>query len=84
MSKLREWRTQAGLSLQEVADLTGVSTPFLCRIELEKRKPSPMTRVRIARGLGTSIRDLFDVEDLPDEALGGGDGVAPRGQEQPS
>ena len=71
MSRFHDWRERAGLSLQEVADLTGVSTAMLSRIEHGKRTPSPMMRVQIARRLGVRVGELFEVDALDvDEAVG--------------
>lgn len=65
-NRLRLWRAHAGLTLEEVSDLTGLSPAMLSRVETGQRQLAPMTRVRVARCLGVPIRDLFDVEDVAD------------------
>lgn len=65
-TRLRAWRLAQGLTMAEVADLTGFSPSMLSRLERGERVPIPRTKVLIARALGVSIRDLFDV-DLVDE-----------------
>lgn len=65
-NRLRLWRADKGLTLGEVADLTGLSVAMLSLVERGQRELAPMTRVRVARRLGVPIRDLFDVEDLED------------------
>lgn len=61
-SRLRRWRVDAGLTLDEVADLTGYSQSMLSLVERGQRHVSPQGKVRIARRLGVRIADLFDVE----------------------
>jgi predicted transcriptional regulator len=67
-SRLREWREDAGLTLQEVADLVGVSTAMVSRVERGERTFPPLRRVEIARRLGVRVGDLFEVEEL-DEGI---------------
>jgi len=62
------WRGDHGYTLEEVADLTGLSVPMLSRVERGQRSLKPATKVRVARRLGVPIRDLFDVEDLNEVA----------------
>lgn len=62
-NQLRRWRAANGLTLQEVADLTGYSTAMLSRAERGERVFSPMAKVRIARALGVRLGDLFEVEE---------------------
>jgi transcriptional regulator with XRE-family HTH domain len=65
-SKLFRWRADAGLTLEEVSDLTGLSVAMLSRVERRKRQMRPETKVRMARRLGVPVRDLFEVEELND------------------
>jgi transcriptional regulator with XRE-family HTH domain len=59
-TRLFMWRNRAGLSLGEVADLTGYSIAMLSRAERGKRVFSPMARVKIARRLGVRVVELFE------------------------
>lgn len=68
-NRLRLWRANAGLTLEEVADLTGLSPAMLSLVERGDRNLAPMTKVRVARCLGVKVRDLFDV-DPADEVSG--------------
>ena len=61
MSNLRQWRTDRGLTLEEISDLTGLSIPMLSRVERGKRRLAPLRRVAVARRLGVRVRDLFPV-----------------------
>lgn len=67
-SKLRRWRDDAGFSLSEIRDLTGVSPAHWSRVERGLRQLAPNTKVVVARRLGVAVGDLFDVEPI-DEAV---------------
>lgn len=64
MSPLRKWRTGQGLTLGEVADLTGFSISMLSRVERGERGLSPRAKVLIARRLEVPIRELFEPESV--------------------
>lgn len=66
MTRLREWRHEAGYSLGEISDATGVSAAMLSRLETGKRKGSLRLKVLIARRLGVPLRDLFEVDSIED------------------
>lgn len=63
-NRLRVWRTDNGLTLEELSDLTGLSVPMLSRVERGERELAPLTKVKVSRRLGVPIRQLFDVEEL--------------------
>lgn len=62
--RLRQWRIDEGLTIDEVADLTGYSVAMLSRAERGLRTFSPKARVTIARRLGVRVSELFEVEPL--------------------
>lgn len=64
--KLWAWRTGQGFSQQESADLAGCSLSMWSRAERGERVFSPTMKVAIARRLGVSVADLFEVEPLGD------------------
>lgn len=66
MTRLRSWRIGNDYTLHEVSDITGFSEAFLSRLEREQREASAETKKVIARRLGVSISDLFEVEEVPD------------------
>ncbi len=66
-TRLRLWRSNAGWSLQEVADVVGCSTSMLSRLERGQRNASPKLRVVMARRLGVAVGDLFEVELIEDD-----------------
>ncbi len=63
-NRLRCWRIDTGLSLDELADLTGMSKSMLSRVERGERELAPLTKVRVARRLGVPVRDLFEIEEV--------------------
>ena len=65
-SRFRVWRVANGLSLDEVADLTGMSKAHLSRIERGERQAAPLTKVAIARRLGCAVADLFEIAPVED------------------
>jgi transcriptional regulator with XRE-family HTH domain len=65
---LRCWRVEHGLTLEEVADLVGLSVAMVSYAERGQRQLSPTAKVRVARRLGVRVRDLFAPEPITDEA----------------
>jgi transcriptional regulator with XRE-family HTH domain len=66
-SRLRLWRKGSGLTLEDLAGLTGLSQPFLSRIERGERRLKPLDKVRVARAVGEPVRALFEPEfPVPD------------------
>jgi transcriptional regulator with XRE-family HTH domain len=68
-TRLREWRLQEGLTLDEVAGLVGVSIAMLSRAERGQRQLAPLTKVQIARRLGLPVRELFELEPIAEPEL---------------
>ncbi len=66
-NRLRDWRESAGLTLEEVAGLTGLSRSELSRVERGVRGIAPLTRVRVARALGVPLAELFPPPKDPTE-----------------
>lgn len=63
MHPLRQWRTQNGLTLAEVAGLSGIHISAISRIERGIIKPRVRTKLRIARALGARVDALFPPGD---------------------
>jgi len=61
---LRRWRGLHGLTLEELAGLTGLSPAMVSRVERGERQLRPLTRVRVARLLGVPVAELFPVETV--------------------
>ena len=60
---LLRWREAHGVSVRELAALTGVSISQISRYERGLRKPPALTRLQIARRLGVKVDEIFSVEN---------------------
>ena len=61
--RIRELRTDKGLTLVELAEKVGVSTPHLSEVERGKKNLNNHLMVRIAAALGVSPEDLIAGDD---------------------
>jgi transcriptional regulator with XRE-family HTH domain len=59
ITPLSRWRALHGLTLAELADLTGYSAAMLSRVERGERRVPPLKRVQLARLLGVRVSELF-------------------------
>lgn len=57
---LREQRTNAKLSLRQLAETAGVSNPYLSQVERGLRKPSAEVLNQLAKGLRISAEALYE------------------------
>ena len=60
-NRLAEYRNEAGLSQQELADAIGVSRKTISTIERRKFTPSVQIALKLARYFGCSVDDLFEL-----------------------
>ncbi len=58
--RLAALRSARGWTLEELAERSGLSRPFLSRLEAGTRQPSIAVILTLARVFGVSIGDLFD------------------------
>ena len=65
---LNEWRTQKGLTLQQLADEVGVSAAFISQVENGKASPSIANLRSLAKALGRRVVDFF-VDELIDDPM---------------
>ncbi|WP_067475606.1 helix-turn-helix domain-containing protein [Actinomadura hibisca] len=56
---IREQRTRAKISMRQLADVSGISNPYLSQIERGLRKPSAEILAQIAKGLRISAEVLY-------------------------
>jgi transcriptional regulator with XRE-family HTH domain len=61
--KISSRREELGISRKELAELTGLSYPYIAQIETGYRLPSTRHQVPIAKALGLSLDELFDTEE---------------------
>jgi putative transcriptional regulator len=62
-NRVRELRTQRGLSQAEIASELGVSRQTVISIENGRYMPSLPLAFRIARFFGTPVEKMFDPDD---------------------
>src|SRR3954451_5895703 len=70
---LREQRVSARLSLRQLAEQAGVSTPYLSQIERGLRRPSAEVLQQLAKALRISAEQLYIRAGIvaPDGGVGG-------------
>ena len=70
---LREQRLGARLSLRQLAELAGVSNPYLSQIERGLRRPSAEVLQQIAKALRISAEQLYIRAGIlsPEDGVGG-------------
>ena len=61
---LREARTKAGMSMQELGKAVGVSPAAICRYEKGQRTPKTRIAKRIAQILGINWYELIDEQKV--------------------
>lgn len=64
--RIREERKRAGLTMERLAELAGISTSFLAYIELKGRKASLATIEKVANALRLPVADLFKTVPGPE------------------
>lgn len=62
-SQVRSTRKEAGLTLERLSELSGLSTGIISQIERGLANPSFGTLVQLAHGLGIPVGRLFQVAD---------------------
>lgn len=56
---IRQHRERSAISLRKLADIAGISNPYLSQIERGLRRPSAEILKRLARGLSISAESLY-------------------------
>lgn len=68
---IRQQRTNAQLSLRQLAKIAGVSNPYLSQVERGLRQPSARILQQIATGLRISAEVLYVQAGILDQRAGG-------------
>lgn len=63
MNKLKEFRKANKLSQQKVADLVNINIRLYQYYEADGKEPAVRTAIRLARALGTTVEELFPLEE---------------------
>lgn len=62
-NKIKIIREEKGMTLYQLARLSGISTGYLCHLEIGTRKnPSFEVMEKIAKALNRSINEVFFIE----------------------
>jgi len=64
-TRIRRWRDEASLTLQELADRAGVSASTIHKVENNQTIPTLTVFLKIAAGLERAPSDLLDSESKP-------------------
>ena len=62
-NRVRELRTAAGLTQQQLAEAVRVSARTIISLEKEQYNPSLLLAYRIAEVFGTTVEDLYCLEE---------------------
>lgn len=58
MNRIKELRESKGINQKELSEKAGISRPFLCDLEKNRRGAKPETYQRIADALEVTVSDL--------------------------
>ena len=64
MNIIKECRTEAHISQEELAKRANISRPHLSNIETGEAQPTIDVAIRIAEALGKKVGDIFFREDV--------------------
>ena len=63
VTKIKELRTQRGMTQQQLADLVHVSSRTIISIEKGQYSPSLMLSYRMAKVFGVTVEELYCLEE---------------------
>lgn len=67
--RIRELRTDANLSQEELAARSGLDRTFISHVERGSRSITIQSVEKISKGLGLEIKDLFDFSEESNEQI---------------
>lgn len=62
--RITNLRKSKNLTVEKLAYQSGISKGGLSEIERGKKSPMPLTILKICTGLGITIKDFFDYEEI--------------------
>lgn len=68
LEHLRSWRAYRELSMEKLAEIAGITSAAISRLENGLARANPVTVFKLARALGISRRQLLE-EEPPEEEL---------------
>jgi transcriptional regulator with XRE-family HTH domain len=72
-ARIRRLRQEHGWTLERLAGETGLSKPYLGRLEAGERQPSLAALLALGRAFGLSVSELLGQEETADEVVVRGD-----------
>lgn len=63
MNRLKEFRCAQKLSQKKVSELANINIRLYQYYEADTREPLVHTAIRLARALGTTVEELFPLEE---------------------
>ena len=66
---IKEFRRKNGFSQEKLAEIAGISTPFIAMIEVSRKFPTPDILDKIAEALNIRTWQLFAVPPDPEENM---------------
>src|SRR5215210_298547 len=61
--RVRELRRERGLTLEALAERSGVSRAMISKVERGEKNPTLVVAVKVAEGLGVTLSELLGVEE---------------------
>lgn len=68
-SRLRRWRSESGLTLQQLAERSDVAASTIHKIEVRKTIPTVSVLFKISQGLDRPVTDFLDEDPEPTASL---------------
>lgn len=63
LNRIKEYRSERGLTQAELAELVGVTRKTVNTVENGIFTPSALLAIKLARELGVSVEQLFSISD---------------------
>ena len=63
LNRIKEYRTERGLTQAELAELVGVTRKTVNTVENGVFTPSALLAIKLARALGATVEQLFSISD---------------------
>ena len=63
LNRIKQYRSERGLTQAELAELVGVTRKTVNTVENGVFSPSALLAIKLARALGVSVEQLFTVSD---------------------
>src|SRR4051812_21714336 len=61
--RMKDLRRERGLTLEELAEYSGVSRAMISKVERGEKNPTLVVAAKVAEGLGVTLSELLGVEE---------------------